>query len=62
MKPTPLACERGGRAGMPAGRLPVRSPSWSSRKRSERCPSTAKLRAEPARNWSLKISSDSAPS
>ena len=39
-----------------------RARSWSSRKISERWPSIATLRAEPARNWSLKISSDSSPS
>ena len=35
--------------------------SWSSSRISERRPSTAVRTAEPARNWSLKISSDSGP-
>ena len=52
----------GGRAGRSARAAPVRRRSSSSMTISERCPSMATLRAEPARKRSLKISSESRPS
>ena len=59
MNSTPCSCDRGRQRGdfaaTGAGALAhlVHQAAIS-----ERRPSTATLRAEPARNWSLKISSD----
>ena len=52
----------GGRAGRSGRAAPVRRRSSSSMTISERCPSMATLRAEPARKRSLNISRESRPS
>ena len=61
-KSIPRQCARGGRFGMPAIGVPVRRCNSSSMNMSERWPSTATERAEPARKLSLNISSESSPS